>query len=350
MIKRWIGYSILVVLLAGCKPAQTTLENTANTLKIKLSEVHTLVIADVADGQRRITTDAQERFFESVGVLDMQIQMGDVGRGDRATLLKDYRQHLAESVLPWSKTEAKALAEVMEEAHRLVSAVSPQLFPEEVALIKTNMNHYGAGTFYTRDNAIIIPENMMTQVGTEGFLQTMLHEIFHIYSRYHPRKREALYAYIGFQKISPPKMPDILSRRVLLNPDGVDYHYAIQVKRKSTGAEILAMPIVYSQYMAFDPARRGFFNYLAFDLFEVADGEVQTTRNGESTVPLSNITGFREQIGPNTDYIIHPDEVLADNFAFLCLSQAEGKSLAGLGLSEAGIAQLMALRDILVRP
>ena len=27
--------------------------------------------------------------------------------------------------------------------------------------------------------------------------------------------------------------------------------------------------------------------------------------------------GFAEQVGTNTDYIIHPEEILADNFVFL---------------------------------
>jgi len=32
---------------------------------------------------------------------------------------------------------------------------------------------------------------------------------------------------------------------------------------------------------------------------------------------VSKVQGFYEQVGSNTDYIIHPEEILADNFKFL---------------------------------
>jgi hypothetical protein len=31
----------------------------------------------------------------------------------------------------------------------------------------------------------------------------------------------------------------------------------------------------------------------------------------------SQVPGFSEQVGQNTKYIIHPEEILADNFVFL---------------------------------
>jgi hypothetical protein len=31
---------------------------------------------------------------------------------------------------------------------------------------------------------------------------------------------------------------------------------------------------------------------------------------------IEDITGFFEQVGRNTDYILHPEEIMADNFAF----------------------------------
>ena len=39
--------------------------------------------------------------------------------------------------------------------------------------------------------------------------------------------------------------------------------------------------------------------------------------DGPSLYDVDELGGFFEQVGENTDYIIHPDEILADNFAFL---------------------------------
>lgn len=34
-------------------------------------------------------------------------------------------------------------------------------------------------------------------------------------------------------------------------------------------------------------------------------------------IEVNGMTGFFEQVGRNTDYLIHPEEILADNFAIL---------------------------------
>ena len=38
-------------------------------------------------------------------------------------------------------------------------------------------------------------------------------------------------------------------------------------------------------------------------------------------VGMERVSGFMEQVGGNTDYIIHPEEILADNFALLVLNE-----------------------------
>jgi hypothetical protein len=38
-------------------------------------------------------------------------------------------------------------------------------------------------------------------------------------------------------------------------------------------------------------------------------------------VAAQEVSGFVEQVGQNTDYVIHPEEILADNFALLVIGQ-----------------------------
>ena len=49
-----------------------------------------------------------------------------------------------------------------------------------------------------------------------------------------------------------------------------------------------------------------------------AKGERQALlKNGKPTIySMNDITGFFEQIGRNTQYILHPEEIMADNFVF----------------------------------
>jgi hypothetical protein len=41
---------------------------------------------------------------------------------------------------------------------------------------------------------------------------------------------------------------------------------------------------------------------------------------------MERVSGFMEQVGKNTDYVIHPEEVLADNFALLVLNSHQAAS------------------------
>ncbi len=52
---------------------------------------------------------------------------------------------------------------------------------------------------------------------------------------------------------------------------------------------------------------------------ENVDGRRRPLLSGGQPVLLdpAGVPGFHEQIGSNTKYIIHPEEVLADNFVFL---------------------------------
>ena len=38
------------------------------------------------------------------------------------------------------------------------------------------------------------------------------------------------------------------------------------------------------------------------------------------------MSGFLEQVGRNTQYLIHPDEILADNFALLVMGEQNVQS------------------------
>ncbi len=320
-MKQLLIFGISAFLLIGGCRAPKDGGDTVTGDTLKLSKTHQIVFADLAIGQAQIIKDDVEGFFDRIKKLDMQIQMNSVSRGDRATLLKDYKAHLQSSVMDFTDSERAFVTKTITKAFELVNAVDPNIFLPNITMIKCNMNHYGEGVFYTREDAIVIPSNTLVQQDETDFLKTMIHEIFHIYARYNPKKRDELYKYIGYYPITPPTIPPILDRRVLLNPDGVNYNYGIKVDRKTTGQEITAIPLIYSKKLNFMPAEPDFFQYLQFNLFEVDNGAVKVTRNGDTNVLIKNIAKFYEQIGTNTQYIIHPDEVLADNFILMCLSQ-----------------------------
>ncbi|MCJ8315092.1 MAG: hypothetical protein HRU38_18520, partial [Saccharospirillaceae bacterium] len=63
------------------------------------------------------------------------------------------------------------------------------------------------------------------------------------------------------------------------------------------------------------------FDYLQFKLLVLDDEkgtELHPTVNSR-ILDVSQVSGYFEQVGKNTNYIIHPEEILADNFALMVL-------------------------------
>jgi hypothetical protein len=199
-------------------------------------------------------------------------------------------------------------------------------------LIKSKAKQYGEGTWYTRESCIVIPFDALNKRDRAEFIGTLYHEIFHCYSRENPEKRAELYALIGFKATSKIlNMPRPLKDRILLNPDGVNFAVKIDLVQ-SPDKTISAFPILYSTEYQVIAKKKKFFDYMGFNLYEAIDEEphidVMTKSDGfTSSLSIKEQPDFMRQIGDNTGYIIHPDEVLADNFMFVCNSIKEPKSL-----------------------
>jgi hypothetical protein len=153
-----------------------------------------------------------------------------------------------------------------------------------------------------------------------------------VYSRLNPAKRAKLYQLIGFKTVGLNQldMPASLAERVLYNPDGVDFAQKIDLTL-ADGSKISAIPIIYAKTPGYKPGIEEFFGYLEFNLFKIEPTannryKVVVKEDGYSSVlNLESLTDFFKQIRDNTGYIIHPDEVLADNFSFIMVDKNGSK-------------------------
>src|SRR5262249_39721156 len=87
------------------------------------------------------------------------------------------------------------------------------------------------------------------------------------------------------------------------------------------GQPTWVMPVLYSQTEKYDTRRGGdFFVYLKFQFLAVdragtnAADAVTFSDTNPRLLDVGDLSGYFEQIGRNTGYIIHPDEILAENF------------------------------------
>ena len=282
-------------------------------------EVYLLSAAEAAEA---VVEDRPDPFFEKLTLLEIALRLGhELESTDLPRERARFKKFLRANVQEWTRAEKDALLSALKSAHAKCAAVVPSLIPRKWRFIKTSAK--GAVAPHTRGSCIVLPAPRLARGLNDNLL---IHETFHVYSRFNPRRRDQLYRTIGFRRLKAITLPQSLQARRVTNPDGVDIAYAITVK-DADGRELEAIPVLYSKHETLQQDVKGFFGYLTFSLFEVrqqADSWVVVTDEEGLAKPLSpgQVQGFYEQIGRNTKYIIHPDEILADNVTLLVLSRS----------------------------
>jgi hypothetical protein len=345
----WCAACLIVSLLffGSCR------NDNPKSTEILLSSIHKVTLLDSTDAAKAIVRDDLDKFFDHLTAIDAAVQMKNNGplSISHDLMLTNYKNYLQTDVTGFTKEESAFVAKAMNEAFQLVGKVSQRYFPEDIRLIKTKAHHYDAEMYYTRENCIVIPAPILKQKNYDAFLQTMLHEISHIVTRLNPNVKAQLYALMGFKKIEIPlEMPDALRSRLLTNPDGVDINWA-NTLTSATGKTVFTLPLIYAKDTLFDPKKPDFGDYLGWNYYELAPSAdnktlvVQTI--GDRQQSTLDTRGINELFlkNYNTAYIIHPDEIVADNFSLLMLSQKKPTVLNTC--TEGGKTLLAKMKDVL---
>jgi hypothetical protein len=253
----------------------------------------------------------KDDFIQRLSAFDRAARM----KTDRTVSAEEFLAFVKASVSSWTDAEKGKVEAAIGQIRPALEAL-PLPLPKTIALLKTTGAEEGQA-FYTRDTAIVFPEGQLT-AATPLLEKTIAHELFHILSRENPAVREALYQAIGFTACAEVQLPASLQPRKITNPDAPRNDHSIRLRLD--GKEVAAVPILFSGTEKYDTHRGGeFFSYLQFQFLILENGSSGLCA-GE-VVPPSRVSGFFEQVGRNTDYVIHPDEILAENFALLVLNE-----------------------------
>ncbi|PKF79420.1 hypothetical protein CW749_11940 [Vibrio sp. vnigr-6D03] len=253
-----------------------------------------------------------DAFMRRLSQFDMEARM----KTEDHIIKPEFRRFVRANTLDWTEEDKAKVQDVYANLQKELSKY-PLDLPKEIKMILTTGKEEGTAA-YTRGKAIILQRNKL-ELGIE-LKRIMAHEIFHIYTRLNSAKKDELYQSIGFQHVGEIEFPDDLEDRKITNPDAPVNDYAIKVGLNNE--QVWAMPILYSVSEKYDLKKGGeFFNYLQFKFLVVADKNGEWTYDDDEPVIVdrAKLTGFFEQVGTNTNYIIHPEEILADNFALLML-------------------------------
>lgn len=265
------------------------------------------IFADVKSGQAILT--ANDNYFNRMSQAEIAI------RSQSTTADKtphDLMNQYQENVLEWTEAEKKHITALVANNHEKLNTIN-HLLPEQVIFIKVT-NLVEGGLPHTRANAIILPQ-------TDKPLSEKLffHELFHVLSRTQKQRHASLYGLIGF-KACAFTANDHIRTISLTNPDvpAEAYYLAVDIDGKPSAI----LPFAHITRPAYDPkVKGGFAGHFGFGLLKIHldKGKCRpatTPHDQKIILSPAKVPDFFAAIGRNTGYIIHPEEVLAENFVF----------------------------------
>lgn len=220
---------------------------------------------------------------------------------------------IADQARDWSKEDKQRMQEAADSLNSHIKALNLSLtLPQEIRILKTTMAEEGGAGGYTRMDYIVV-EEQIARMKPQQASYLLAHELFHVLTRNNPDFREKMYKLIGFNIVPEEfEVPADLRDVVITNPDvnRFDSYARFRIKDEERPCAML----IYAN----KPYEGGsFFNYLTIGLMPLKDGKAEQ-KDGKTVIyGIKDAENFFEQVGRNTNYIINPEEILAENFAFL---------------------------------
>lgn len=274
---------------------------------VPIDENSTIVFTPQAEASERLGTS--DSYTKALSKFDLTSRT----KNKESTEEGDYLTYASQQAQAWTAEEKTVLEERILGIKDKIDALGLKLeFPEEILLIKSTMDEEGGAVSYTRENYIVV-----RGLVNESFL---IHELFHILTRFKPEIRSELFETINFTESNRITYPEGIRDLVITNPDAPFLEHTITVEIDGESEEVVFILVSEEEWDG-----GSFFTYLKQRLMFVggAANEKQATLVDDMPV-LRNFaaaTDLKQKIGTNTDYTLHPEEILAEHFVMLVLEQ-----------------------------
>jgi hypothetical protein len=275
----------------------------------KLTDI--VLFASVEKSRSLLTQE--DDYTNRWSAIDIDIRMQKVN-----STKEELMNYIPTQVREWNEDEKNLIRSILDELDMEIAIQEYQIpFPDTIFFVKTTLDEeFKGATGYTRSNYIVLNAEKFTQVDSLTRL-VVTHELFHVISRYNPELRAKLYKIIGFEQTNEIQFFGELAYYKLTNPDAPHINSFINITYK--GQQVECMMLTYSDRIF---AGGNILDYAQIGLLKISGTEVKKIDEVDGKPIIYNfedVNGFFEQVGRNTDYIIHPEEIMADNFAFALL-------------------------------
>jgi len=270
-----------------------------------------IVYADVETAKEILIT--RDEFINAMSPIDRSIRM----KTTETVSVDSFVNFLGQNALEWNDAEIEILKTAMDSILPVLQEIKLD-FPDTVYFAKTTGEEEGGGV-YTRQNAIIFP-GVSEEVQNADLIHLIYHELFHILTRNNPEYQDDLYQIIEFYPCNEIEFPDTLKNRRITNPDAPHNNYYIEVEVE--GEEIPVVPIVVSSVRMHQVTEEtNLIQSLSFGLMALENHDGMYVPKMKDGLPVlyyyTNVPSFMEKVGHNTEYVLHPEEILAENFVLI---------------------------------
>jgi hypothetical protein len=236
-------------------------------------------------------------------------------RGARAITLS------GQSCCEWTPQERTRLDAMLRAAGAAPRADLAPWLPERVQIARFRTES-SSGADFTRGSTIFLSGLKPTD---EAMDERFFHELFHVISRSHEARRHEFYAIVGFEVCTPLVLDDALRARVLTNPDAPIVEYASQVQINNRS--VWATPLMVADLTRYTP-RSDLFDHVELQFLALSrDASGRCVADASSTLTQAELgAAVVARAGGNTNYVLHPEELVADNFAQMMMGRRAAPS------------------------
>lgn len=230
-------------------------------------------------------------------------------------------QFAMDQTLNWSDQEKERISKTMKSLDAEIKKQKYNLqFPKEIIFVKTTQKEEGNAQAYTRMNWIAIGEQALKESSDADLKYLVAHELFHLLTRQNSDFKKDIYQIIGFTVIDKEILfPSDLAEMRISNPDisRYDSYGTFTIG----GQKQYCTMIIYTD-RPYDG--KSLFDYVKIGLVPLNGDFIPIQKSGKTIIyTLEEAEDFFVQIGKNTSYIINPEEIMAENFAFTLIGKTD---------------------------
>lgn len=292
---------ILAVSCGNGGKSENKCEKSLNTIKLKF----------VSLGDAKVLLGTEDKYIRDLSKFDIASITGN------SEDTKDYiMQFISEQAMEWTPEEIQRYNAAADSLNQVILKNGYKIpLPAEIKIIKSTMDEAKGAGGYTRSDYIVMHSEFDDNATPRLLAEILAHETFHVLTRNCHDFRTEMYSAIGFDILENEiKTPENLKELTIRNPDvdRKDSYTMLNINGEKKRCSMLIH--------ADEPYAGGeLFNYLKISLLNIDEnGNPVTDENGNPVMySLDQASDFFEKVGKNTNYIIDPEEILADNFRFI---------------------------------